>query len=151
MSNEPLRISLKEISETEFFRNPKMPQDVGSINELSETEFRKGLMNCVFSGRKSIPQDIVKKSIDFYDDYVSSFAVEEGKVLGLFLVRKNEMGELELIMLQSVGKDYSKRLVAMVLDAFRTAINLYSDDTVVVIPQNTPEARALTKKLFPGK
>ena len=55
MSNESLRLSLQEIASEAFFKNLKMPTEVGSINELDEKGFRKGIMNCVFSGNKNIP------------------------------------------------------------------------------------------------
>ncbi len=151
MSKEPLRLTLREIGDTDFFKNTKMPQNVGSINELDEKQFRKGVMNCIFSGRKSIPPDIVNRPIEWFDGYVSSFAIEEEKIKGLFLVRKNEEEELELIMLQYIGNDGNRQMISMLRDSFRTAFSLYPDSTVVVIPRNTPEAESLSGKLFPGR
>ena len=151
MSKEPLRLTLREIGDTDFFKNTKMPQNVGSINELDEKQFRKGVMNCIFSGRKSIPPDIVNRPIEWFDGYVSSFAIEEEKIKGLFLVRKNEEEELELIMLQYIGNDGNRQMISMLRDSFRTAFSLYPDSTVVVIPRHTPEAESLSGKLFPGR
>ena len=150
MSKEPLRLSLKEIGDTDFFKNSKMPKDVGSINELDEKQLRKGIMNCIFSGRKSIPPDLVERPIEWFDGYVSSYAVEEEKIKGLFLVRRNEEDELELVMLQYIGND-SRQMISLLRDSFRTAFNLYPDTTVVVIPRNTPESEGLSGKLFPGR
>ncbi len=151
MSKEPLRLTLREIGDTDFFKNSKMPRDVGSINEMDEKQFRKGVMNCIFSGRKDIPPDLVNRPIEWFDGYVSSFAVEDEKIKGLFLVRKNEEEELELILLQYIGKDSGKQMISMLRDSFRTAFSLYPDSTVVVIPRNTPESEGLSAKLFPGK
>ena len=151
MSREPLRLTLREIGNTDFFKNSKMPKDVGSINELDENQFRKGVMNCIFSGRKSIPSDLVNRPVEWFDGYVSSYAIEDEKIKGLFLVRKNEAEELELILLEYIGKDSSRQMISMLRDAFRTAFCLYPDSTVVVIPRNTPEAEGLSGKLFPGK
>ena len=117
MSKEPLRLTLKEIAAADFFKKSKMPEDVGSINELDEQQFRKGLVNCVFSGRKNIPPDLVKKPVANYDGFVSSFSFEEDVVKGLFLVSKNEKGELELVLLQAIGKDSARRNAAMVRGA----------------------------------
>ena len=150
MSKDPLRLTLKQIGETELFKNEKLPAGVGSINELEEKKFKKALMNCVFSGRKSIPPDLVKMPMDWYEGYVSSFALGDEKVQGLFLVHRNEEGELELKLLQSISRDFSKQLLSMLRDAFRCAINLYPESTIVVIPRNTPESEALAAKLFPG-
>jgi len=150
MSREPLRLTLRDIGDTEFFSNSKMPRDVGSINELNEKQFRKGVMNCIFSGRKSIPPDLVSTPAEWFDGYVSSYSIEEGKITGLFLVRKNEEDELEIILLQYIGKE-KKQLLRMLRDAFRSAFSLYPDSTVVVIPRNTPESETLSGKLFPGK
>ena len=150
MSKEPLRLTLKEIGDTDFFKNSKMPKDVGSINELDEKQLRKGIMNCIFSGRKSIPPDLVERPIEWFDGYVSSYAVEEEKIKGLFLVRRNEEDELELVMLQYIGND-SRQMISLLRDSFRTAFNLYPDTTVVVIPRNTPESEGLSGKLFPGR
>jgi hypothetical protein len=151
MSKEPLRLTLREIGDTDFFKNSKMPRDVGSINEMDEKQFRKGVMNCIFSGRKDIPPDLVNRPIEWFDGYVSSFAVEDEKIKGLFLVRKNEEEELELILLQYIGKDSGKQMISMLRDSFRTAFSLYPDSTVVVIPRNTTGAEGLTQKLFPGR
>ena len=150
MSKEPLRLTLKEIGDTDFFKDSKMPKDVGSINELDEKQLRKGIMNCIFSGRKSIPPDLVERPIEWFDGYVSSYAVEEEKIKGLFLVRRNEEDELELVMLQYIGND-SRQMISLLRDSFRTAFNLYPDTTVVVIPRNTPESEGLSGKLFPGR
>ena len=150
MSKERLRLTLKEIGDTDFFKNSKMPKDVGSINELDEKQLRKGIMNCIFSGRKSIPPDLVERPIEWFDGYVSSYAVEEEKIKGLFLVRRNEEDELELVMLQYIGND-SRQMISLLRDSFRTAFNLYPDTTVVVIPRNTPESEGLSGKLFPGR
>ncbi len=151
MSNESLRLSLQEIASEAFFKNLKMPTEVGSINELDEKGFRKGIMNCVFTGNKNIPPDLVKKPVDYFDGFVSSYSYEEGAVKGLFLIRMNEEGELEPVLLRAIGKDLGMRNMMMVRDAFRSAINLYPEDTMVVIPRNTPETAALTAKLFPGR
>lgn len=151
MSKEPLRLTLEAIARADFFRDAKLPQDVGSINELDETQFRKGVMNCVFSGRKGIPQDLVTTPQEAFDGYVSSFSMDDGVVRGLFLVRKNEAGELEIVLLQAIGKDAARRIGAMLKEAFFSSINLYPAATVVVIPQNTPEAEMLAKKLFAGR
>ncbi len=94
MSKEPLRLTLREIGDTDFFKNPRMPKEVGSINELDEKQFRKGVMNCIFSGRKDIPSDLVNRPMEWFDGYVSSYALEDEKIKGLFLVRINEEGEL---------------------------------------------------------
>ena len=150
MRKEPLMLTLKEIGDTDFCKDSKMPKDVGSINELDEKQLRKGIMNCIFSGRKSIPPDLVERPIEWFDGYVSSYAVEEEKIKGLFLVRRNEEDELELVMLQYIGND-SRQMISLLSDSFRTAFNLYPDTTVVVIPRNTPESEGLSGKLFPGR
>ena len=151
MSREPLRLTLREIGNTDFFKNSKMPKDVGSINELDEKQFRKGVMNCIFSGRKNIPPDLVDRPIEWFDGYVSSYLVEDEKIRGLFLVRRNEAEELEPVMLQCIGKDANKQIISMLRDSFRTAFSLYPDSTVVVIPRNTPASEGISGKLFPGR
>ncbi len=151
MSKEPLRMTLGEISDAEFFQNSKMPKGVGSINELDEKQFRKGVMNCIFSGKKNIPPDLVNRPAEWFDGYTSSYAVEDEKIIGMFLVRKNDEEELEPIMLQCIGKDANKQIISMLRESFRTAFSLYPDSTVVVIPRDTPVSVGITGKLFPGR
>ena len=153
MGKEPLRILLKDIGKVSVINSNKSDKRVGSIGELDDGQFRKGLMNCVFSGRKSIPAELVKYETEWFEEDVSSYVVSDRKIRGLFLFRRNEDDELELetVLLQAIGADYVQYLMGMIRYSYKTACRLYPEDTVVVILRNSPESEALSAKFFPGR
>jgi hypothetical protein len=151
MSMEPLRLKLSEFSEIAILKSLKVPKAVGPLEDLNLFQFRTGLLNCAFTGREGIPSDLVDYPPSSFELAVSSYIDVDEKIRGMFLVKKNDDGELELMLLQATGADYKLYLAALMRHTYARAIENYPMDITVVIPRNSKETIVLTKKLFPGR
>lgn len=151
MSMEPLRLTLSDFDGLPFFKSMKVPKNVGSISGLDLFSFRMGLLNCAFSGREGIPDDITEQPIDYYETSISSFVNDNDKIMGMFLIRKNEEDALEMVLLQALGVDSKLYLLGMMRNAYTQALERYKPDTPVIVPRVSKESIALTKNLFPGR
>ena len=151
MSMEPLILSLSEFEHLPIFKSMKRPKFVKSLSEIDLFNFRMGLLNCAFSGREGIPTDLTDYPPEHFETSISSYVHTDDKVKGMFLVKKNDNGTLEMVLLQALGADAKLFLLAMMRNAYSNAIKNYSKDTQVIVPRASKESQALTKKLFPGK
>ena len=151
MSMEPLQLTLSDFAGLSIFKSMKIPKIIGSISEIDLFSFRMGLLNCAFSGREGIPENISELPPSYYDTSISSYVKDNDKIMGMFLIRKNEDDSLEMILLQALGVDAKTYLVGMMRNAYARALETYEGDTPVIIPRVSKESIALTKHLFPGR
>ncbi len=151
MSMEPLVLSLSDFEHLPIFKSMKKPKFVKSLSEIDLFNFRMGLLNCAFSGREGIPSDLTDYPPDHFETAISSYVHTDDKIKGMFLVKLNDDGVLEMVLLQALGADAKLYLVAMMRNAYVNAKSNYSMDTTVIVPRVSKESLALTKKLFPGK
>ena len=151
MSMEPLRLKLSDFSSLFLFKSLKVPKAVGSLSDLNLFQYRMGLLNCAFTGREGIPSDLTDFPPSYFELSLSSYIEIDEKIRGMFLVRKNDEGELELVLLQAIGVDYKLYLASLMKNTYKNAVELYPKDSVVVVPRNSKETIALTQQLFPGR
>ena len=151
MSSDTIAIPLSEMESLSIFKSLKTPKNVGEVSDLNLMEFKKGLMNCVFSGRKNMPEEIMDYPPNYFELDVSSYVKTDDQVNGVFLVHKNQDAQLEIKLMHANGPDYAKNLVYVIRNAYASALEYYPADTEVAIPLRSDEAIALIRKLFPGR
>ena len=151
MSSDTIAIPLSEMESLSIFKSLKTSKNVGEVSDLNLMEFKKGLMNCVFSGCKNMPEEIMDYPPNYFELDVSSYVKTDDQVNGVFLVHKNQDAQLEIKLMHANGPDYAKNLVYMIRNAYASALEYYPADTEVAIPLRSDEAIALIRKLFPGR
>ncbi len=140
---------MEKLGNLPFLKKRKKTLIAGSIRDRNEDQFQKGLMNCIFYGRESIDPNLIYQPKNYFEASVSSYARADGTIRGLFLFHENSPEEIEIVLLQAIGRDSNQYILGMMRNAYLEAVSLYSAQTQVIIPQNSPESVALAAKLFP--
>ena len=129
----------------------KTPPYITGIGELMVRQFRKGITNCVFHGRRGLLEDLEFLPMSWYDEDVSCCVQTDGKVNGFLLVNKTANGDLVVDFLFALEPDARVNLVHMIRYAINAAVEKYPEDTKVILRRHNEMTRALIEKLFPGK
>lgn len=143
-------VSVSELTSLSVVNKIRLPENIGSISELENRDFRKGILNCLFNNRKGLLEDIAYLPMDWYENEVSSYTVLDGRVVGLFLIHRTVSGVLQTKLLFASGPDSQKNLLRMIVHSIKKAGELYPSDTKVVIRCESAASRALFDNLFPN-
>ena len=143
-------ITVGELAEC-LIAKKKVPPYITGIGELMVRQFRKGITNCVFHGRKGLLEDLEFLPMSWYDEDVSCCVQTDGKVNGFLLVNKRANGDLVVDFLFALEPDARVNLIYMIRYAINMAVEKYPEDTRVVLRRHNEMTRALVEKLFPGK
>ena len=129
----------------------RSPSHITAINELMVRQFRKGITNCVFHGRKGILEDLEFLPMSWYDEDVSCCVQNDGKVSGFLLVNRMADSRLMVDFLFALEPDARVNLLQMMRFSIRAAAEKYPEDTEVVLRRHNKMTEALIRELFPGK
>ncbi len=145
-----LIVTLKDIADLKLGKK-KSPFYIKPLKDLDYRQFRNGVIECLFHGRKGLLQDFAWLSLDWFESDVSSSVVMDDKVEGYFLVHKMQSGMLAVVFMFSSGIDARRNVLEMVRFSIREAVKKYPLETKVIIRRHNKATHALTDKLFPGK
>ncbi len=145
-----IMVTVEELSELSFVKK-RIPPYVTAISELMVRQFRKGITNCVFSGRRGLLEDLEFLPMSWYDEDVSCCVQTDGKVNGFLLVNKTASGNLVIDFLFARDPDARINLVYMIRFAVNAASEKYPPETKVILRRHNEETWALVDKLFPNK
>jgi hypothetical protein len=129
----------------------KIPSYIMPISSLSERDFQRGIMNCIFHSRRPLIEDLNSLPMDWYDEELSCYATADGRVNGFLLVHRTILGKLRVELFIDVGPDSQKDLLHMARYTIKRAIDLYDETTEVVLVRRDESATRLVEFLFPGK
>ena len=129
----------------------KTPPYITSINDLMVRQFRKGITNCLFHGRKGILEDLAFLPMSWYDPDVSCCVQTDEKVNGFLLVHKRASGPLVVDLLFALEPDAKVNLLHMIRYSISAAVRKFPPDTKVILRRHNAMTNALITKLFPGK
>ncbi len=129
----------------------KTPPYITSINDLMVRQFRKGITNCLFHGRKGILEDLAFLPMSWYDPDVSCCVQTDEKVNGFLLVHKRASGALVVDLLFALEPDAKANLLSMIRYSINAAIDKYPPETEVILRRHNDMTTALIQKLFPNK
>ncbi len=149
--SEIVRIKLSDAMKFEFVNKvKKLPDYIVRLEELSVSQYRSGVKNCVFNGQNGILEDLSYLSMGWFDTEVSSCTITDDEVNGFFFVRTTPSGIIMPVLLYAYGPDYIKNLALMIAHSVKEAEKRYSPDTEIVIYRTRKASAALVKKLMPS-
>ena len=127
------------------------PFYIKPISELTTRQYRNGIVDCLFQGRRGLVEDLAWISADWFEPDVSACIVMDEKAKGFLLVHKTESGVLVVELLFAFSIDATKDLVELIKFAVRAAVEKYPPETKVLLRRHNDLVRALVEKLFPGR
>jgi hypothetical protein len=129
--------------------NKKVPSYVHPLSDISEWDFKRGLIGCIFQSHRTLIQDLCSLPIEWYDPDLSCYIESDGRAEGFLLVHKTASGKLRIELFINAGPD-PKELFHMARFAVKKAIEIYDDDTQIVVIRRDKEILKLTGYLFPS-
>lgn len=135
---------------TSMVAGKKLPPYIQSLKEVSLVPYRDFIKNCLGKGRYGLLEDLAYLPLGFFERDVSSCSMADGKVDGVFLVRKTPSGAIHACFFTAFGADYQKNLGLLMMHAALKVTELYQDDVRVVIRRHNDNVKRLTDKFFPN-
>lgn len=129
----------------------KIPDYIVALKDLIGLQFWQGIINCLFSGRKGLLEDLDALPKNWYENDISCCTLTDELVNGMLLVHRFPSGILMPVLFTSIGADYKNDLMYMMIHAARKAVERYPADTTVLIRRHNSAVEALSKKFFSEK
>ncbi len=143
-------VTLEELSGLSILKKPTATY-VTAINELMVRQYRKGITNCLFHGRKGLLEDLAFLPMSWFDQDVSSCVQTDGRATGFLLVHKTENDKLVVDLLFAMEPDAKINLLQMIRYSVNAAAEKYPADTEIVLRRHNDMSKGLIEKLFPDK
>ncbi|MBR5421418.1 MAG: hypothetical protein IK115_09750 [Lachnospiraceae bacterium] len=128
-----------------------VPDFVSPIGNLMVRQFRKGIANCMFHGKKGLLEDLASLPMSWYDPEVSCCVEADGKVNGFLLIHKMNSGKLIVELMCAIGPDYRMDILHMLRFSIKAAAEKYPEETQVILRRHNDAVKNLSARLFPGK
>ncbi len=127
----------------------KIPGYINSLSAISEKDFKRGLIDCLYYVKRTFESDMTQLPIDWYDGKISSFELTDGECAGFLLVHKCSTGKYRVELLADWGPKSNKDLMYMIGYSLRKAFDICPDDTAVSIRRRDDATNKLAAFLFP--
>ncbi len=152
MESIELQLSAKDIkSIVEKNGTKKIPSYIKSLSEISPLQYREYLKKLLVHGQFGILEDLAYLPVTWFDGDVSFCSMADGKIDGIFLIRRLPSGTLLPCLFTSFGIDSRNNLGFLMFSAIQRVAEKCEDGTKVIIRRRNTNVRSLTDKLFPGK
>ena len=129
----------------------KTPDYIKSLSQITERQFKTGVMTSVMHGRYGLLDDLPFLPMSWFDTEVSSCVVTDDKINGLLLIHKAKPGVYMVELLFALQPDAVINLLAMIIFSINAAIKCKSSDDMIILRRHSESSEGLVKKLFPGK
>ncbi|MCR5212438.1 MAG: hypothetical protein K6C41_07820 [Lachnospiraceae bacterium] len=149
--DQNIEVTIAELVSLSFLTKKEIPDNVSDISELTVSQFRDGIQNCIANGRRGILEDLEYLPMEWFDEDLSSCVLVDGKVMGFFLVHKAYSGKLKVDLLYATGTDAVIYLIDMARLSLRYALMKYPEDTITVLPRHNRLSADLIDRLFADK
>ena len=126
-------------------------KNIVGLNELTIPKLGRGIKRCLKKHKYEGENDLEKLSPEWFDMEISSCALLDDEVCGLFLVHKDEEGGYWAEYLYDVSKESKANLVNMLKRSATLFVNNCPRSAKVNIRIYSTETKSLLKKLFPKK
>jgi len=124
---------------------------IKALKELSTRQFKNGITDVIFQGRKGLLEDIAWVSADRFEPDISSCVVMDDIVKGFFLIHKTATGILVAELLFSVEVEKGKTILELIRFTLGETIKKYPPETKILLRRHNGLVHSLVKKLFPAK
>ena len=153
---EVRKMGLRELSRKPAIQNfiqkvlsGKKALTVGSIGELSFTQFREGVELCAKRNHTGFLKSLYDMPVDYFDLTVSSYTITEAQVSGMCLVHHNEQEQtLTLELLYTADEDNARSLAELMRYTIIAANENYDSGTTVILPYDEKDHKPVIEKFF---
>ncbi len=143
-------VTVKDLTRLKL-KKSKSPFYIKLLGQLEGRQFKNGVVDCLFQGKKGLMEDFAWLNPDWFEQDISSCVLMDGYVKGFLLVHKTPSGILVVELLFSAGIEPKKYLLEMIRTTVRMTIKKYPLDTKILLRRHNSAVHLLVKKLFPGK
>ncbi len=149
---EEIEVSIDDIKKLiSIFKITRFPEYIQSISGLSVLQYRTFIKNCLFKGKHGICEDLAYLPKTWFEQDVSSCVLIDDKVDGILLMKKTPSGRLVAQLYVDIGPDSKKNLILLLAYTCVKTVELYPEDTKVIIRRHNDSVRKLTDKLVAGR
>ncbi len=149
--SEFLTLTVQQATGIPYFSKIKrFPDYICSLKEVTPSQYRLAIKNCLFRGAKGILEDLGYLRQEWFDNVLSVCTITDDEISGLFLVRTTATGIIEPVFLHAVGPDSQKHMAMMIAYSVDQAMHRRKPDSVIRIRRSREATMALVSRLFPG-
>ena len=142
-------VSLAELLKMPLAKKRKLPEQIGTINELTLRSFKRGITKCVMAGKKGLCEDLIYLPMSWFEADVSCFAKKEDLICGYLLFHKLPSGMISIQLMVALGEDYQQNLIGMMRKFIFAMEENYPTDTKILLNRHNQASLQLTEKLLP--
>jgi hypothetical protein len=132
----------------ESVKSSRLPSFIGDLSGISILQYRSCIKNCLFKGHHGLLEDLAYLPKNWFEQNVSACSLSDEAVDGVLLLKKAPSGMLSVLLYTAFGPDFQKSLAPMMIYTARKIVELYPDDTKVLIRRHNDMVRKLTDKVF---
>ncbi|MBP5609512.1 MAG: hypothetical protein J6X66_14750 [Lachnospiraceae bacterium] len=132
----------------ESVKSSRLPSFIGSLSAISIFQYRSCIKNCLFKGRYGLLEDLAYLPKNWFEQNVSACSLSDEAVDGVLLLKKAPSGMLSVLLYTAFGPDFQKSLALMMIYTARKILELYTDDTKLLICRHNDMVKKLTDKVF---
>ncbi len=130
--------------------NKGVPSYVKSVTHITEREYTRGVMNCIFRSKRDLLDDLSSLNLSWFEPDLSCYVESDGKIEGFFLVHKTSGNRLRVELMVDVGPDSQKALLHMMRFSMKAAIKKYPPQMQVLLRRSDHASRSMISFLFPN-
>ena len=144
-----IKARLSEIAALKPFQKVHPSENIHALKTMTQRGFTAAVRSFVLKGKYGICEDLHYLPRSYFENDISCYSEANGEVNGIFLFHKKPSGGLEVVVMAAIGNDYGKILPEMIRFSVSNTMELYSDETEVLIDRHNYATLALSEKLFP--
>lgn len=120
-----------------------------SLEEMETEVFMKAVKDCVDNTDRHILPDILSLPISWYEQEVSCYHEKDEGCLGFLLIHKCPSGQLVIELLSDWSLESRNNMMNMIRYSASQILDLYSEDTRILVHEKNESIRQLVSYLFP--
>ena len=144
-----VELKLSDFAKLKFIRSLDTPPYIKSLGNLNTDEFKRGLVDGLYSVSREFPGDILSLPMDWHEPEISCFEESDEERTGFLLVHKCPKGGLRVELLADWGPDQQSNIFNMIKYSIKQALAKYPPDTRVVVLRRDAASKKLVSYLFP--
>ncbi len=142
-------VELSELSAMPIMKDRRVPDNIGTISELTVRKFRKGISKTVQRGRKGLCEDLAYLSMSYFEADVSCYSMDDDEISGFLLFHKLPSDMLSVQLMVGLDDNYQKNLLGMIRKFIISMEEKYTPETLIVLNRHNSASLQLAEKLLP--
>ncbi len=144
-----IRITMGDLLRSPISKKAPKPDIIGEIDTIPVRKLKSGIMNCIFSSRVDIEEDLPKLPVSWFDSQMSMYTMKDEKVTAIFLVHKKKEDLFEPVVLFALEPGANKDMLGMVRYSVEKALSTCPEGTTIIVNRRNKAVRKLVGGLFP--